>query len=271
MRSILIHADATPAMEARFQTGLDIARRTNGHVRLHVNTPLQRFVAMDPFGGAYVATAAVEQARANEDALIEEFSARLTREDVPWNIEASGTELADGLGESAALCDLVIVSLEGRDGAKGGSASPSPAANLAVTIRAPLLALPVDAGPVALDDTAVVAWNGSAQSARALRAAVPMLQWAERVVVATIGDSDSGIPATDALHYLSLHDVHAELVERPRGTGTIEETLDMLIAETGAAWIAMGAFGHGPLREALFGGVTRYFLDGSTVPLLLSH
>jgi nucleotide-binding universal stress UspA family protein len=37
-----------------------------------------------------------------------------------------------------------------------------------------------------------------------------------------------------------------------------------------ASWIVMGAFGHSPLREAIFGGVTRRMLQRSTVPLLIA-
>ena len=33
----------------------------------------------------------------------------------------------------------------------------------------------------------------------------------------------------------------------------------------------MGAYGHGRLRETMFGGVTRYFLDFARYPLLLVH
>ena len=38
-----------------------------------------------------------------------------------------------------------------------------------------------------------------------------------------------------------------------------------------AAMIVMGAYGHSPARERLFGGVTRSLLSQMTVPVLMEH
>ena len=42
-------------MEARLETALAIARANQGHITLLVDTPVVRYVAMDPMGGSYVA------------------------------------------------------------------------------------------------------------------------------------------------------------------------------------------------------------------------
>jgi nucleotide-binding universal stress UspA family protein len=39
----------------------------------------------------------------------------------------------------------------------------------------------------------------------------------------------------------------------------------------GAMYIVMGAFGHGRVAEAIFGGVTRSMLLKSDLPLLLAN
>jgi nucleotide-binding universal stress UspA family protein len=38
-----------------------------------------------------------------------------------------------------------------------------------------------------------------------------------------------------------------------------------------AELIVMGGYGHARLQEAIFGGVTRTLIEGSDIPLLLSH
>ena len=267
MRSFLIHADTGPAMEGRLQTGLDLARATGGHVQLHFNTPIQRFVVLDPFGGAYLAGVAIAEARQREDVAIAEISARLEREDVPWGIEASAIDPVDALTSAARLSDCVVVSL-----AEQGKAHSGPDVGaLAVSARCPILALPAHIPHLKVNGTVMVAWDGSHESANALRAAVPLLALAESVTVVTIVEKADGFPATQALRYLSHYGVQAELVEKVRNGLTTEEMLQAAAVEFGADLIVLGAYGHSRLRETLMGGVTRYLIDQATFALLLVH
>src|SRR3546814_18521448 len=89
----------------------------------------------------------------------------------------------------------------------------------------------------------MVAGNGSAEAAHALRAAIPLMK--ERAVtLVTVGKDEDGFPATDALSYLSRHDVHAELEIVERGVETVEERLEKESLAMGAGLIVMGAFGR---------------------------
>ena len=53
MKSILLHIDHDPAMTARLQVALDIARRFNAHLKLVQPCLAQDFVAFDMAGGAH--------------------------------------------------------------------------------------------------------------------------------------------------------------------------------------------------------------------------
>src|SRR3546814_19576019 len=64
------------------------------------------------------------------------------------------------------------------------------------------------------------------------------------VVLVTIGDDDGDFPATDALRYLSRHDIHAELRTVDRGDKTVEERLEQAELAMGAGLIVRGAFGR---------------------------
>ena len=150
-------------------------------------------------------------------------------------------------------------------------ASASHVGPLAVSCRTPVLALPATASPFRLDGQAMVCWDGGHEAGNALRAAVPMLARAEAVRIVTVAEKADGFPSTDALRYLSTHGISAELHERPRAQQTIEEVLEDAAAELGADWMVMGAYGHSRLRETLFGGVTRYFIESARFPLLLVH
>lgn len=62
MRSILVQAGRDPGMTARLDTAMNLARAFEGHVTLLLDTPIDRYVTVDPYGGTYVAREALESA-----------------------------------------------------------------------------------------------------------------------------------------------------------------------------------------------------------------
>lgn len=86
MRSILVQAGRDPGMTARLDTAMNLARAFEGHVTLLLDTPIDRYVTVDPYGGTYVAREALESALKEDDALAEAFAGRLQNDDVPFDI-----------------------------------------------------------------------------------------------------------------------------------------------------------------------------------------
>lgn len=261
MRSILVQAGRDAGMGARLDTAMDLARMQGGHLTVLVDTPVDRYVTVDPYGGAILAREALETALREDDALAAAFGERLARDDVPFDVAQSELPQIDALVRGGDLADLIVV-----------SRSSGLAGDLALNASCPVLALP-DHAPLQLPlGTACLAWDGSSEAARALKAAVPLLTAAREVVVLTVArDKADGFPGTEALRYLARHGVKAELVELTCGNST-EETIAAELVRIDAALLVMGAYGHSRLREFLFGGVTRFFLDElSAPPLLIAH
>jgi len=259
MRSILVHADSSPAGEARLETGLSLARMSGGHVTLLVDTPITRFIAVDAMGGGSVAADAIREAVAEDDAFARRIDARVARGDVPCDVVRSEGEPVDAICDAARLADVVVVSRRS-----------ILASDLPMACRSAVLAVN-DTEPLCFPVArAAIAWDGSAEAAYALRCAVPLLKGAE-VDVLTVADAPAEFPATEALCYLSRHGIGAELQVLDR-VGAVEETLarELILKQT--QLLVMGAFSHSRLREFLFGGVTRYFLEHPQGPaLLLAH
>jgi len=259
MRSILVNADRNPGMEARLETALSIARATGGHVTVLVDTPVARYIAMDPMGGSYVASDALKQAMADDDRNAAELEERLKSEDVPYDVIRSEAEPVDALGRAARLSDVVILS---RSGGLAG--------DVAMLSRTPVLALPDDRALAMPLRKACLAWDGGDEAAAALRGAMTLLTNCDTVEVVTVADHPGDFPPTEALRYLSRHGVKAELNEIAR-RGSTEETL--AVAAASADLLVMGAYGHSRMREFLFGGVTRFFLEEveNSPALLMAH
>lgn len=260
MRSILVYADRLPAMAPRLETALSIARMTGGHVTVLVDTPVTRFIAMDPLGGSYIASEALQQAIADDDASADAITAQLAGQGVPFDLVRSESQPVDALATAARLADVIIL-----------SRSSGLAGELALVARTPVLVLPDEARldfPLA---AACIAWDGGNEAALALRFAVPLLTLCQDVHLLTVTEKPGGFPPTEAVSYLSRHGIKAELSELTR-TGSTEETLAGAVSRLDGKLLVMGAYGKSRMREYLFGGVTRFFLEQSAaLPLLLAH
>jgi nucleotide-binding universal stress UspA family protein len=134
----------------------------------------------------------------------------------------------------------------------------------------PVLALPrkpitpFDRAPIA------VAWNESAEAARALSAALPFLRHAQRVLLLHAGPVAKAIGLDRVVSYLSWHGIEAQGEEL--GDSDVPEQLIVgKASEIGAAMLVMGAYSHSRAREFVFGGVTRYMMQSAQLPLLLAH
>ena len=257
MRSILVHAERGPAGKARIETALSLARMTGGHVTLLIDTPVMRYTTMDAMGGAVVASEALQEAMSSDDAFARSSSEHLSKEDVPFTVLRAEIEPIDALARAARLADIVITAR--RDPTTG---------DLPLSLRCPVLAVN-DGKMLSFPLSRVcLAWDGSAEAATALRSAIPLLAGCEDVTIITIEDAPGDWPAIDAAAYLSRHGIQAEVQSLAR-IGSVEETLARELQLRQCQLLVMGAFGHSRMREFLFGGVTRSFLDFESAPPLM--
>jgi len=260
MRSILVQAGNDRCCPARIETAMAVARAASGHVTVLIDTPIEPYVSTNPYGGTFVAKDALEAAIKADDELARMLESRLAAGDVPFDVLKTEGSPLDAMLSAAKLADLAIV-----------SRSCGFAGDLAIEANCPVLVLGTAALAVPVS-TAVIAWDGGLQGARALRGAVPLLAGCSAVHVVSVSNSEENeFPATNSLRYLARHGITAELHEL-RKSGSVEATIAAEVARLGASLLVMGAYSHTRLREFMFGGVTRYFLDLAAGPaLLLAH
>ncbi|WP_419951711.1 universal stress protein [Methylobacterium sp.] len=119
----------------------------------------------------------------------------------------------------------------------------------------------------------LVAWDGSAQAARAANDALPFLRVAEHVeVVSVVGEKDLSTSAAGAefAPHLARHGVSVSAVDVPV-IGDVAETLRTRASQISADMLVMGAFRHSRIQEWFLGGVTQSLLNRSPIPLFLAH
>lgn len=119
----------------------------------------------------------------------------------------------------------------------------------------------------------MVAWDGSAQAARAVHDAMPFLQAAETIEVAcVVGERDlpNNLAGAEIAPHLARHGAAVTVTDLPIWE-SVADTLRQTAGRGRADLMVLGAYGHSRLRERIFGGVTQALLRHCPVPMMLSH
>ncbi|MEP6721516.1 MAG: universal stress protein [Variovorax sp.] len=139
----------------------------------------------------------------------------------------------------------------------------------------PVLVVPYAGDFEATGKHVLVAWDGSRESAVAMRAALPLLVTATRVTLVSLRkgvqpqDPDRLLVA-EMVRWLQRHGVPA-VVEQGVTEIAISDALLSRASDLSVDLIVMGGYGHSRLRELMLGGVTRQVLAQMTVPTLIAH
>jgi nucleotide-binding universal stress UspA family protein len=139
----------------------------------------------------------------------------------------------------------------------------------------PLLIPAATAVPAGFERIAI-AWKGTPQAARAVALAMPFLAHAREIVMLTVEEPpEPGVDNPDAaerlLRNLAWHGLAARSERLKPGPESAAATL--LAAATGerADLLVMGGYGHGRVREWVFGGFTQQVLADAPLPVLIVH
>ena len=184
---------------------------------------------------------------------------------------ALGGQPNGALARQARYHDILLL---GQFSDPGDAGRPVRAEDLVFRAGKPLVIVPNNYNVRPFSEYAVVAWDGSRPSARALSDAMQILETKARIdlVCVTASDDDGGPrSAPHIIRHLERHGVDArQIVLRATREG-VGGTLLGYCEENAPDILVMGAYNHAKLREDLFGGVTRHVLQNLNVPILMSH
>ena len=146
--------------------------------------------------------------------------------------------------------------------------------DLLVSSGRPLLLVPKEA-PQVLFGTAAIAWKETAEAARALALAMPILMKVGRIVVLAAVEAgedmdDVRASAGRAAEYLRWHGLGSETHCVSTAGSAARSVMDAAKA-AGADMLVMGGYGHSRLREFAFGGFTSSVLEAAHLPIFMAH
>jgi nucleotide-binding universal stress UspA family protein len=166
----------------------------------------------------------------------------------------------------ARVSDLVVFGAQPADSPELGGAIET----TLVAGGRPLLLAPK--GVQAIGERVAIAWNGSAESARALACALPFVEAASAVHVLTAETWRTQFEVSEDLaDYFEWRGIACERRAIAPQDEAVGAALLRAAGEAGADLLIMGGYGRSRLRELVLGGVTRHVLTHAQLPLLLAH
>jgi nucleotide-binding universal stress UspA family protein len=180
----------------------------------------------------------------------------------------------DALVTLARTSDLVILSQDDPDEALGPQALPLPDYVIAGAAR-PVLVVPGTPWRGTPFAKILLAWDGSREAAAAINAALPLLQRAACVTVASFEpgpprQDDWRQPIAELSRWLARHGVQTDVALRGHAPEAGRALL-ALAADAGSDLLVMGCYGHSRFHELVRGGASRTVLREATLPVLMAH
>ena len=285
IRRVLLPLTGTAAGEGALTTALMVARLWDAHLTaLHVRVDSRDVapLAGEGLSGAMIEemmTATEKESSDRSDAVRAMFDRFVVQHGVTVAEPHPGTGATanfasitgreeDLVAQLARLTDLTVV--------------PHPEAGEDVSSSDALHAVLFDSGrpvliaprvPLPTIGTRIcIAWNGTAEGAAAVLAAIPWMQRAQKVQILSSDEYHRRGPgAVELAGYLALHGIQTEAaqfkpIEKDVGRGLLEAARAF-----GADFMAMGAYSHSRLRQLILGGVTRHVLENAALPVLMNR
>ena len=283
IQSLIVPFQGSPDCAALLQTALALAQPHQATVQaVYAQWPsyllYPNAFSMNPELAPLLADEEQKRRQAAQALFDEQFTpATLGRAHAQW-LEAAG-EPARAFARLALCSDLMVLGQRPPRSAKDTALPADFVETVLLTSGKPALVVPyiVMARRAAqIGRIALVAWKESREAARALSAALPLLQRAEHVHVAAWGEEGLSAgwttsPALDVLAYLRRHGIEATMHREGVVTRDVGGFLLSRAADLGADLLVMGCYGHGRAREWALGGASRTVLESMTLPVLMAH
>jgi nucleotide-binding universal stress UspA family protein len=273
IKTLLVHADAGPRCGARLRAGRQLAERLQARMHaLYAVTPTFMEIPLElAAGGAPVMLAQeIDDGRLQIARKVRHQVAAEPGAPFEWH-EGTGLPFA-AFTQQARYADLLLLGQHDPEHRNSGVPADF-TESVVIASGRPALVLPyVDTGST-LGGTVLVAWKETPEAARAVSAALPLLQQAAQVHVATWGAQEAPQVAAglDIDSFLHAHGVQARLHREREAGSDVGDLIQSLAADLSADLLVMGCYGHARARELVLGGASRTLLGSMALPVLMSH
>ena len=278
IREIFVPLMRSPSDAAALDAAMVLARAHQAHVTSLV-TLEHPMPLVTEFGYVPVESSQrlLDESRVAAEALAARTRAQLAKEDVSSEVRL--TEVMLLWSEETAALHARHCDLSGIGGPDPGDTSPHFGLNfksLLMHSGRPLLVVPQGAKVSSPARRVVIAWKPTAEAARAVHEALPLMAASSQVDVLMIDPQvaegrHGQQPGADIARHLSRHGLTVNVVSSPREGRSDGAAILRHVQDVGADLLVMGGYGHARWREVVLGGATRSILEGARCAVLFSH
>ncbi len=270
-KHLLVHLDSSRRAPERLDLALALAKRFGARL-----TGL--FAELASFGSSLVGRRSPEDLRLAAETARSTFQERAGKAGVDaawWPLEAG--DYAQVVGGVAVCCRYADLAVLGQHDSQDARTPEDLVEQMLLGSGRPLLVVPwagrfPDAGR-----RVAVAWNGTAEAARALNDAIPFMRGAESVTVLGFQKPPAGegraLPSLDIVAHLAAHGVAAHYERTFVEVGEVEFA-DLLLNrafDLSADLAVMGGHATGGVGGLHASANTRKVLGSMTVPVMISR
>jgi nucleotide-binding universal stress UspA family protein len=280
LRRLLVHVDGSPRSTQRLQIARQLAQSYDAGVTAMlavepawVAVPM---AGMGDAGGAIMLQAAEDERRRRARAQFDELMAT-PGPGVTW-CDAGNTPALTAFAQRALYNDLLVMGQHDPDDALAWGVPGDFVPSAVIASGRPALVVPSVGNFPQIGQRVLVAWKPTREAARAVSAALPMLQSAQAVDVALWSEPSDSLDGSEPAardvwleDWMQAHGVQAQMLHQGADGRGVGDLLLSLAADRGSDLLVMGCYGHARAREWLMGGVTHRVLHSMTLPVLLAH
>ncbi len=184
---------------------------------------------------------------------------------VSWREETG--KMSSVVAVRGRLADLIAVAQPDRENQIGHNTLE---AALLETGKMVLMCPPLPA--TSIGTSVAVAWNGSAEAARAVTSALSLLTAAKSVtVLSAAAGSPAGLGPDALIEHLGWHGISVTARELDAKGTEVGQALLATARDADADVLLMGGYGHSRRRELIMGGVTQHIIEHAEMPVILVH
>lgn len=276
IKTIAVLIDATSTQESRIAYAVNLCLRHDAHLvgvyQLPSHFPGD---ASSSFARGHLAIAdALRQREMQQNALIdkarESFTKLTAQQQIRCEFRIHSSRINDERRLSSLHADLVIAGSPKRWEYDG----PSPDI-IQLATGVPFLLVPDGWQRTIPPQNVLIGWNASREARRAIGDALPLLAAATSVTLLIVDPQQIALedeePGFEVALFLLRHGVRLK-VEPIQSNGKKPANIITDYAVSNESdLIVLGAYSHSRSREIILGGVTRFLLAHSPVPLLIAH
>lgn len=276
LKQILVHLDASAAAARRLALARQLAMQHDAALSaLYATVPVFVGLPSWPDVGSSLASTLIDidNERRNQTRKMFDECMASAGPGATWS-ETPEIAVVGAVSRQALYADLLVLGQRDPGDALAAGVPADFPESVMVASGKPAIVVPYAGAPARVGDSVAIAWKPTREAARAVAAAIPLLQKARQVHVLSWdqGEEDlgEGVPL-DLDGYLRLHRITATVHRGGPEPEDLGQILLSRVFDLGADLLVMGCYGHSRAREWMLGGTSRSILGSMTLPVLMAH